>query len=208
METIHIPSKKKSGKARIPDGAPIADSTIRTRAHRDRLRHESQTLEVAENALMAQIKMIAPGDLPENVLQDAHDKSQAALRLVIDNAEGITQALVNRALDGDIQAAQLLINRFLPERKSLLKFKVKESADQTAHSILEATAEGVMDAESASKALTLLEKAGSVALSGAIVSRINTLRDQIQAFSANQSINVASNYEIVDMGGNSESEGA
>lgn len=171
--------KKKGGKPRLPPGTPIADATLRSRAHRDRKRFETQSVEIAENALMAQIKTLAPTDLPESVLESAQAKAEAALKLVIDNAEGITQALVDRALQGDIQASQLLIGRFLPERRQLLKFQVKPTVDQTAHSIITAAATGEMDAAEATKALALLEKAGAVSLSGAIVDRINSLQEQI-----------------------------
>lgn len=171
--------KKKGGKPRLPPGTPIADATFRSRAHRDRKRFETQSVEIAENALMAQIKTLAPTDLPESVLESAQAKAEAALKLVIDNAEGITQALVDRALQGDIQASQLLIGRFLPERRQLLKFQVKPTVDQTAHSIITAAATGEMDAAEAAKALALLEKAGAVSLSGAIVDRINSLQEQI-----------------------------
>jgi hypothetical protein len=175
--------KKKGGKPRLPPGTPIADATVRSRAHRDRKRFETQSVEIAENALMAQIKTLAPTDLPASVLENAQAKAEAALKLVIDNAEGITQALVNRALDGDIQASQLLIGRFLPERRQLLKFQMKPTVDQTAHSIVMAAATGEMDASEAAKALSLLEKAGAVSLSGAIVDRINSLQEQIQRVS-------------------------
>ena len=175
--------KKKGGKPRLPPGIPVADATLRSRAHRDRKRFETQSVEIAENALMAQIKTLAPTDLPASVLENAQAKAEAALKLVIDNAEGITQALVNRALDGDIQASQLLIGRFLPERRQLLKFQMKPTVDQTAHSIVMAAATGEMDASEAAKALSLLEKAGAVSLSGAIVDRINSLQEQIQRVS-------------------------
>jgi hypothetical protein len=191
--------KKKGGKPRLPPGTPIAEATLRSRAHRDRKRFETQSVEIAENALMAQIKTLVPADLPESVLESAQAKAEAALKLVIDNAEGITQALVNRALEGDIQASQLLISRFLPERRQLLKFQVKPTVDQTAHSIIMAAATGEMDASEAAKALSLLEKAGAVSLSGAIVDRINSLQEQIQRVSASLRSGDDGQIEIVEV---------
>lgn len=198
LDTQNNP-KKKSGKPRLPPGSPVAESTLRSRAHRDRKRFDSQSVEIAENALMAQIKTLAPNDLPTSVLESAQAKAEAALKLVIDNAEGITQALVNRALNGDIQASQLLIGRFLPERRQLLKFQVKHTVDQTAQSIVLAAATGEMDASEAAKALSLLEKAGAVSLSGAIVDRINSLQDQIHKVSTTLNNGVDDVIEIVDI---------
>jgi hypothetical protein len=191
--------KRKGGKPRLPPGTPIADATLRSRAHRDRKRFETQSVEIAENALMAQIKTLAPADLPESVLESAQAKAEAALKLIIDNAEGITQALVNRALQGDIQASQLLIGRFLPERRQLLKFQMKSTVDQTAHSIFTAAATGEMDVTEAAKALSLLEKAGAVSLSGAIVDRINSLQEQIQRVSTSLRSDDDGQIEMVEL---------
>jgi hypothetical protein len=191
--------KRKGGKPRLPPGAPVADATLRSRAHRDRKRFETQSVEIAENALMAQIKTLAPNDLPKSVLESAQAKAEAALKLIIDNAEGITQALVNRALEGDIQASQLLISRFLPERRQLLKFQVKSTVDQTAHSIVTAAAMGEMDAGEAAKALALLEKAGAVSLSGAIVDRINSLQEQIYRVTKSLGNSDSDDIEVIEV---------
>ncbi|MBU3547280.1 hypothetical protein [Polynucleobacter sp. MWH-Jannik1A5] len=191
------PPKKKGGRKRKADGQPLGESTLRTRAFQERKRFESVATEIAQEALVYQLKSIAPKDLPESALENAHSKAQRALEIVINNAEGITQALVDKALSGDIQASQLLINRFLPERKQLLKFSIQPTVDQTAHSIVTAAATGQMDADGASKAMALLEKAGSVSLSGAIVDRIYSLQKQIEEISSREAQNNIAQIDIV-----------
>ena len=192
------PKKKKGGRKRKLDGQPLGESTLRTRAFQERKRFESIATEIAQEALTYQLKSLAPTDLPESALENAHAKAQKALEIVINNAEGITQALVDKALRGDIQASQLLINRFLPERKQLLKFNMKPTVDQTAHSIVTAAATGQMDADGATKAMALLEKAGAVSLSGAIVDRIHLLQKQIEEISTSGNLGVSESADIVN----------
>ena len=192
------PKKKKGGRKRKLDGQPLGESTLRTRAFQERKRFESIATEIAQDALAYQLKSLAPTDLPESALENAHAKAQKALEIVINNAEGITQALVDKALGGDIQASQLLINRFLPERKQLLKFNMKPTVDQTAHSIVTAAATGQMDADGATKAMALLEKAGAVSLSGAIVDRIHLLQKQIEEISTSGNLGASESADIVN----------
>ena len=192
------PKKKKGGRKRKLDGQPLGESTLRTRAFQERKRFESIATEIAQEALTYQLKSLAPTDLPESALENAHAKAQKALEIVINNAEGITQALVDKALRGDIQASQLLINRFLPERKQLLKFNMKPTVDQTAHSIVTAAATGQMDADGATKAMALLEKAGAVSLSGAIVDRIHLLQKQIEEISTSGNLGASESADIVN----------
>lgn len=195
--TTPPPPKKKGGRKRKSEGEPLGESTLRTRAFQERKRFEAVATEIAQEALAYQLKSLAPTDLPETALENAHAKAQKALEIVINNAEGITQALVDKALGGDIQAAQLLINRFLPERKQLLKFNIQPTADQTAHSIIKAAATGQMDADGASKAMALLEKAGSVSLSGAIVDRIHSLQQQVNEIAQFREQEQAQSIDIV-----------
>lgn len=192
------PMKKKGGRKRKLDGQPLGESTLRTRAFQERKRFESVATEIAQEALTYQLKSLAPTDLPESALENAHSKAQKALEIVINNAEGITQALVDKALKGDIQASQLLISRFLPERKQLLKFNMKPTVDQTAHSIVTAAATGQMDADGATKAMALLEKAGAVSLSGAIVDRIHLLQKQIEEISTSGNLGASESADIVN----------
>jgi hypothetical protein len=129
------------------------------------------------------------------------------MHLLLEQAPEIIRNLADRA-KSDTAAAALLIKYLLPPASRVVRFRLGESADTTAHSILSAAAEGQMSVDDASATLELLDKAGNVALSGAIVSRINTLRDQIQAIKANAGSNGTSSFEIIDMGGNSEPAGA
>lgn len=200
MEITTLPPiKKKGGRKRKLDGQPLGESTLRTRAFQERKRFESIATEIAQEALTYQLKSLAPTDLPESALENAHAKAQKALEIVINNAEGITQALVDKALGGDIQASQLLINRFLPERKQLLKFNMKPTVDQTAHSIVTAAATGQMDADGATKAMALLEKAGAVSVSSAIVDRIHALQRQIEEISARANQDVQPSIDVVSI---------
>lgn len=196
--TTPPPPKKKGGRKRKTEGEPLGESTLRTRAFQERKRFEAVATEIAQEALAYQLKSLAPTDLPESALENAHEKAQKALEIVINNAEGITQALVDKALGGDIQASQLLINRFLPERKQLLKFNIKPTVDQTAHSIVTAAATGQMDADGATKAMALLEKAGAVSLSGAIVDRIHLLQKQIDEISSSGNLGASESADIVN----------
>jgi hypothetical protein len=196
--TTPPPPKKKGGRKRKSEGEPLGESTLRTRAFQERKRFEAVATEIAQEALAYQLKSLAPTDLPESALENAHEKAQKALEIVINNAEGITQALVDKALRGDIQASQLLINRFLPERKQLLKFNMKPTVDQTAHSIVTAAATGQMDADGATKAMALLEKAGAVSLSGAIVDRIHLLQKQIDEISSSGNLGASESADIVN----------
>ena len=183
----------------MPDGAPLGESTQRVRNHRDRVRFEEQAVEIAENALAYQIKTLAPADLPQEALQDAHDKTQKALQLVLNNAEGITKALVDRALQGDIQAAQLLVNRFLPERRQILKFNMQPTADATAHGLLHQAASGQISIQDASAALGLLEKASDVSLSGALVDRLRALTERVEAIKSNRNLKPQGGHKTIDM---------
>jgi len=183
----------------LPDGAPLGESTQRVRNHRDRVRFEEQAVEIAENALAYQIKTLAPADLPQEALQDAHDKTQKALQLVLNNAEGITKALVDRALQGDIQAAQLLVNRFLPERRQILKFNMQPTADATAHGLLHQAASGQISIQDASAALGLLEKASDVSLSGALVDRLRALTERVEAIKSNRNLKPQGGHKTIDM---------
>ena len=183
----------------MPDGVPLGESTQRVRNHRDRVRFEEQAVEIAENALAYQIKTLAPADLPQEALQDAHDKTQKALQLVLNNAEGITKALVDRALRGDIQAAQLLVNRFLPERRQILKFNMQPTADATAHGVLHQAASGQISIQDASAALGLLEKASDVSLSGALVDRLRALTERVEAIKSNRNLKPQGGHKTIDM---------
>jgi len=193
------PLKKKGGLKRLPEGTPLGDSTIRTRNFRERKRFEEQAVEIAENALAYQIKTLAPADLSKEALQDAHDKTQRALKLVLDNAEGITKALVDRALQGDIQAAQLLVNRFLPERRQILKFKMKPTADATAYGVLEQASVGELSVQDAQAALNLLEKVSDVSLSGALADRLKALTERVEALKANKNLSGQGGHKTIDM---------
>lgn len=184
----------------MPEGAPLGDSTIRTRNFRERKRFEEQAVEIAQNALAYQIKTLAPADLSKEALQDAHDKTQRALKLVLDNAEGITKALVDRALQGDIQAAQLLVNRFLPERRQILKFKMKPTADATAYGVLEQASVGELSVQDAQAALNLLEKVSDVSLSGALADRLKALTERVEALKANKNLRGQGGHKTIDMG--------
>lgn len=193
------PLKKRAGSKRLPDGVALGESTQRVRNHRDRVRFEEQAVEIAENALAYQIKTLAPADLPQEALQDAHDKTQKALQLVLNNAEGITKALVDRALQGDIQAAQLLVNRFLPERRQILKFNMQPTADATAHGLLHQAASGQISIQDASAALGLLEKASDVSLSGALVDRLRALTERVEAIKSNRNLKPQGGHKTIDM---------
>lgn len=193
------PVKKRSGSKRLPEGIPLGGSTQRVRNHRDRIRFEEQAVEIAENALAYQIKTLAPADLSKEVLQDAHDKTQRALKHVLDNAEGITKALVDRALQGDIQAAQLLVNRFLPERRQILKFKMKSTADATAHGVLEQASAGELSVQDAQAALNLLEKVSDVSLSGALAERLRALTERVEAIKLNRPSKPLGNHKTIDL---------
>jgi hypothetical protein len=194
------PAKKRAGSSRLPDGTPLGESTQRVRNHRDRIRFEDQAVEIAENALAYQIKTLAPADLSQEALQNAHDKTQRALKLVLDNAEGITKALVDRALQGDIQAAQLLVNRFLPERRQILKFKMKPTADATAHGVLEQASSGELSVQDAQAALNLLEKVSDVSLSGALAERLRALTERVEAIKLAGTSKPLGNHKTIDMG--------
>ena len=193
------PAKKRPGTKRLPEGVPLGESTQRSRAFRDRKRFESQSTEIAENALAYQLKTLAPGDLDQDTLKDAHDKTQKALKLVLDNAEGITGALVDRALQGDIQAAQLLVNRFLPERRQILKFNMQPTADATAHGLLHQAASGQISIQDASAALCLLEKASDVSLSGALVDRLKALTERVEAIKSNRNMKLQGGHKTIDV---------
>ncbi len=193
------PAKKKGGVKRLPEGTPLGESTPRTRNFRDRKRFEEQATHIAEAALSYQIKTLAPSDLPAQALKDAHDKTQRALKLVLDNAEGITKALVDRALDGDIQAAQLLVNRFLPERRQILKFKMKPTADATAHGVLQQASTGEISVQDAQAALNLLEKVSDVSLSGALAERLRALTERVEAIKLLKLPSDISNHKTIDM---------
>jgi hypothetical protein len=194
------PAKKRPGTKRLPEGVPLGESTHRSRAFRDRKRFENQATEIAENALTYQLKTLAPGDLDGNALRDAQDKTQRALKLVLDNAEGITKSLVDRALQGDIQAAQLLVNRFLPERRQILKFKIKPTADATAYGVLEQASVGELSVQDAQAALNLLEKVSDVSLSGALADRLKALTERVEALKANKNLRGQGGHKTIDMG--------
>lgn len=193
------PARKKGGVKRFPEGTPLGESTERTRNFRERKRFHKEAVEIAENALAYQIKTLAPTDLSQEALQDAHDKTQRALKLVLDNAEGITKALVDRALEGDIQAAQLLVNRFLPERRQILKFKMKPTADATAHGVLQQASAGEISVQDAQAALNLLEKVTDVSLSGALAERLRVLTERVEAMKALGAASVTGNHKTIDM---------
>ena len=75
---------------------------------------------------------------------------------------------------------------------------MKPTVDQTAHSIVTAAATGQMDADGATKAMALLEKAGAVSLSGAIVDRIHLLQKQIDEISSSGNLGASESADIVN----------
>jgi hypothetical protein len=191
--------KMRTGTKRLPEDSSLGNSTQRVRDYRDRVRFQKEAEEIAQQALAYQIKTLAPADLSQEALQDAHDKTQRALKLVLDNAEGITKALVDRALEGDIQAAQLLVNRFLPERRQILKFKMKPTADATAHGVLQQASAGEISVQDAQAALNLLEKVTDVSLSGALAERLRVLTERVEAMKALGAVSVTGNHKTIDM---------
>lgn len=198
--------KKKPGRPRLPPGSSLSSSTLRTRASRDRQAKRKLADEIATDALLLSVKSMGK-EVNDETLALAERNTQEAMRLLLEQAPEIIRNLADRA-KSDTAAAALLIKYLLPPASRVVRFRLGESADTTAHSILSAAAEGQMSVDDASATLELLDKAGNVALSGAIVSRINALRGQIQAIKANGGGNVTANFEIVDMGGNHEPEGA
>ena len=198
--------KKKPVRPRLPPGSPLSSSTLRTRASRDRQAKRKLADEIATDALLLSVKSIGK-EVTDETLALAEKNTQAAMHLLLEQAPEIISNLAERA-KSDTSAAALLIKYLLPPASRVVRFRLGESADTTAHSILSAAADGQMSVDDANATLELLEKAGSVALSGALVSRINSLRDQIKAISANHGSNFTANFEIIEMKGSHESEGA
>lgn len=170
-------NKKKPGRPRLPPGSPLSPSTPRTRATRDRQAQRKLADEIASDALLLSVKSMGK-EVTEETLAVAERSTQEAMRLLLEQAPEIINNLAERAKT-DTASAALLIKYLLPPASRVVRFRLGESADTTAHGILAATADGQLSVEDATATLALLERASEVSLSGALAQRLRSLTERI-----------------------------
>ena len=171
--------KKKPGRPRLPPGSVLSPSTNRTRATRDRQSQRKLADEIATDALLLSVKSIGK-EVGDETLAIAERNTQEAMRLLLEQAPEIIQNLAERAKT-DTASAALLIKYLLPPASRVVRFRLGESADATAHGILAATADGQLGIEDAAATLALIERASEVSLSGALAQRLRALTERINS---------------------------
>jgi len=177
-------AKKKPGFARDPKNTRV--NTAEVRRHRDRAAKEA----LAEQALMNATSAAFAAAVPDDSLTDLHEymasQMQEVSRLLATSGPAVITAMLDKAKNGDTNAAALLLRHLTPAPTTRVKVTLPKDATITdaADSVLKSMLDGSMPVEHCQATLAALEKGGNVALSAAVLDRLNALQTRIATISA------------------------
>ncbi|GEM_PF-1767013 len=170
--------KRKRGFPRKNGEVPA--TVLAQRRHRDRAAKEA----LAEQALLNATSAAFQAAVPDDSLTDLHEymasQMQEVSRLLATSGPAVITAMLDKAKQGDTNAAALLLRHLTPAQKTRIKIDAEgKTLSETADSIVQAAASGAMPLEDAQMALSLLEKHGNVSLTSALTDRLTALQTRV-----------------------------
>jgi hypothetical protein len=179
MEHTEI-AKRKPGFARRKGEVP---ATVEAqRRHRDRKSIEAMAESTAVAAAGAAARALTPTGLTDEVQQLIADSAEQVTKIIATNGPNIIQALVDRAIGGDTNAAALL-TKFIVSPKTKIKLPMQpgSSIEEFADSLVAAATNGTLALEDADAGLRLLERHSAVSLNGSLTARLSALNAQLES---------------------------
>jgi hypothetical protein len=171
-------AKKKPGFPR--KSGEISPVTVRTRNMRDRAAIETMAENAAVAAAGAAARALTPPGLTDEVQQLIASSAEQVTKIIATNGPNIIQALVDRAIGGDTNAAALL-TKFIVSPKTKIKLPMQpgSSIEEFADSLVAAATNGTLALEDADAGLRLLERHSAVSLNAGLTARLSQLNEQL-----------------------------
>jgi hypothetical protein len=171
-------NKRKPGPPRDP-GAK-SESLERVRRFNDRKSIEAMAESTAVAAAGAAARALTPPGLTDEVQQLIASSAEQVTKIIATNGPNIIQALVDRAIGGDTNAAALLTKFIVsPKTKIRLPMQPGSSIEEFADSLVAAATNGTLALEDADAGLRLLERHSAVSLNAGLTARLSQLNEQL-----------------------------
>jgi hypothetical protein len=128
----------------------------------------------------AAARALTPPGLTDEVQQLIASSAEQVTKIIATNGPNIIQALVDRAIGGDTNAAALL-TKFIVSPKTKIKLPMQpgSSIEEFADSLVAAATNGTLALEDADAGLRLLERHSAVSLNAGLTARLSQLNEQL-----------------------------
>ena len=173
-------AKKKRGFPR--KSGEVSPVTIRTRNLRDREKIQELAETTAVAAASAAAKSLTPPDMADDLRELIESSAAEVSRILAMNSPAVIQATINKAIEGDVGAAALLLRHCI-SAKTKIKLPIQDgsSIEEFADSLVHAATSGTLSLEDADSALRLLERHSAVTLNAGLTARLSALNTQLES---------------------------
>jgi hypothetical protein len=178
MDQAQTVAKRKHGVPRDPSNTRV--NTAEVRRHRDRAKLQEMAEQVAVASASAAAKSLTPPDVSDEIRELIDTSAQEINRILATEGAAVIQSIVNRAKEGDINAASLLAKYLIsPKTKIKLPMQQGDSIESFADNIIASATRGELALDDADAALRLLQRHSEVSLNAGLTARLSRLNEQL-----------------------------